>query len=170
VGREVSPYLRDLLIEREDGVGVVSCDRAEPTGKTGCLSQIAAMPHGFDALAQLADRDRREKQRDALGRRIPKETTNARVGASAPSRVADDVCVNEVHEASSPLVDLATLEVGVFASVGHRREHRRQRPPLGAQQRLLKDFPMLLFGAVIAPGGALLSSRTTASSTLRTMS
>jgi hypothetical protein len=169
VGREASPYLRDLLIEREDGVGVVSCDRAEPTGKTGCLSQIAAMAHCFDALAQLADRDRREKQRDALGRRIPKETTNARVGASAPSRVADDVCVNEVHEASSPLVDLATLEVGVFAGVGHRREHR-QRPPPGAQQGLLKDFPMLLFGAVIAPGGALLSSRTTASSTLRTMS
>jgi hypothetical protein len=83
------------------------------------------MARCFDALAQLADRDRREKQRDALGRRIPKETTNARVGAGAPSRVADDVCVNEVHGTSSPLVDLAALEVGVFAGVGHRREHRR---------------------------------------------
>ena len=31
-----------------------------------------------------------------------------------------------------------------------------QRAALWAQQRMLKDFPMLLFSAVVAPGGALL--------------
>ena len=115
------------------------------------------MAHCFNALAQLAERDRREEQRDALRRSIAKEPTNTGVGASAPSRVTDDVCVDEVHRPSSrPPVDLAALEVGVFAGVGHRREYLSQRAAPGAQQRLLEDVPMLLFGAVIAPGGALL--------------
>jgi len=114
------------------------------------------MAHGFNALAQLADRDRREEQWDALRRSVAKEPTNTGVGATAPSRVADDVCVDEVHRLSSrPPVDLAPLEVGVFAGVGHRREYFSQRAAPGPQQRLLEDFPMLLFGAVIAPGGAL---------------
>ena len=56
--------------------------------------------------------------------------------------------------ASRPPVDLAAFEVGVFAGVGHRREYLSQRAAPGAQQRLLEDFPMLLFGAVIAPSGA----------------
>jgi hypothetical protein len=107
--------------------------------------------------AQLSNCDCREEQRDALRRGIPKELTNTRVGASAPSCVADDVDVYEVHRPSlSPPVDLASLEVGVFASVGHRREYFGQRAAPGAQQRLLEDFPMLLFGAVIASSGALL--------------
>jgi hypothetical protein len=55
---------------------------------------------------------------------------------------------------SCPPVDLAALEVGVFASVGHCREYLGERAAPGAQQRLLEDFPMLLFGAVIASGGA----------------
>src|SRR6476620_7520138 len=55
-----------------------------------------------------------------------------------------------------PPVDLAALEIGVFTGVGHRREYLGQRAALGTQQGLLEDFPMLLFGAVIAPGGALL--------------
>ena len=44
------------------------------------------MAHGFDALAQLADRDRREEQGGALRRSIPKELTNIWVGASVLSR------------------------------------------------------------------------------------
>ena len=115
------------------------------------------MAHRFDALAQFADRDRREEQRNALRRSIPKELTHAGVGASALSGVADDVCVDEVHRPSSgPPVDLAALEVRVFAGVRHRREYRSQRAAPRTQQRLLEDFPMLLFGAVIAPSGALL--------------
>jgi hypothetical protein len=70
---------------------------------------------------------------------------------------ADDVGVDEVHRPSScSPVDLATREVGVLARVGHRREYVSQRAAPGATQRLLEDFPMLLFGAVIAAGGALL--------------
>jgi hypothetical protein len=152
-----SPYLRGLLIEREDRVGVISGDRAEPAGQASRLREVTTMAYRFNSLAQLADRDRREKQWDALGRSITKESTNTGVGASAPSRIADDVCVDEVHRPSSrPPVDLAALEVGVFAGVGHRREYLSQRAAPGAQQRLLENFAMLLFGAVIAPGGALL--------------
>src|SRR6476620_12107051 len=101
------PYLRDLLIEWKDRVRVITCDRAEPARKAGRLCDVATMAHGFNALPQLADCDRREEQRDALRRGIPKEPTNTRVGASALSRVADDVCVDEVHRPSSgPPVDL----------------------------------------------------------------
>ena len=151
------PYLRDLLIECEDRVSVITCDRAEPTREASRLREVAAMAHGFNALAQLADRDRRQEQRYALRRSIPKEPTNTGVGASALSRVADDVCIDEVHGPSSrPPVDLAALEVGVFAGVGHCREYLSQRAAPRAQQRLLENFPMLLLGAVIAPGGALL--------------
>src|SRR2546422_7459010 len=49
------------------------------------------MAHGFNALAQLADRDRREEQRDALRRSIAKEPTNTGVGASAPSLLTTSV-------------------------------------------------------------------------------
>ena len=61
-----SPYLRDLLVEWEDRVSVVTCDRAEPTRQASRLREVATMAHGFNALAQLADRDRREEQRDTL--------------------------------------------------------------------------------------------------------
>ena len=129
------------------------------------------MAHGFNALAQLADRDRRQVQRDPLGRSIAKEPTNAGVGARPLARVADDVSVDEVHRSSSrPWVDLAAREVSVFAGVGHRRKYFSQRAAPGAQQRLLEDLPMLLFGAVVAPAARFLSSRTRVSSTLRTMS
>ena len=39
---------------------------------------------------------------------------------------------------------------------GHRRDYLGQRAAPGARQRLLENFPMLLFGAVMVPGGALL--------------
>jgi hypothetical protein len=121
------------------------------------VREVATMADSFNALAQLADRDRREEQANTLRRSIAKEATNAGVGANSLSRVADDVRVDEVHRPSSrPPVGLAALEIGVFAGVGHRREHRSQRAAPGAQQRLLENFPMLLFGAVIAPSGALL--------------
>ena len=150
------PYLRDFLIEWEDRVSVVTCDRAEPTREPSRLREIAAMAHGFNALTQLADCNRRQEQRDTLRCSIAKEPTNTGVGARPLSRVADDVGVDEVHRTSSrPPVDLAALEVGVFAGIGHRREYLSQRAALGTQQRLLEDLPMLLFGAVIAPGGAL---------------
>ena len=55
------------------------------------------MPDCFDALAQVADRDRRKEQRDALRRCITKKLTNAGVGAGAFSHVADGVGVDEVH-------------------------------------------------------------------------
>jgi hypothetical protein len=71
---------------------------------------------------------------------------------------------------SRPPVGLPALEVGVFADVGHRREHFGERAAPGVQQRLLEDFPMFLLGAVIRRAARLLSSRTTASSTFRTMS
>src|SRR5262245_4612009 len=113
------------------------------------------MAYCFDALAQLANRDRREEQRNALRCSVSKEPTNARVGANALSRVADDVRVDEVHGLSScPPVDLAALEVKVFTGVGHRREYVGERAAPRAQQRLLQDFPMLLFSAVVARGGA----------------
>jgi len=141
----------------EDRVCVISCDRAEPTRQASRLRDVATMAHCFNALAQLADRDRREEQGDAVRRSIPEELTNTGVGASALSRVADDVGVDEVHRPSSrPPVDLVALEVGVFAGVGHRREYLSERAAPGAQQRLLENVPMLLFGAVIAAGGALL--------------
>jgi hypothetical protein len=56
---------------------------------------------------------------------------------------------------SSPPVDLAALEVRVSAGVGHGSEYLGERAASGAQQRLLEDLPMLLFGAVIAPSRAL---------------
>lgn len=153
---QLPPYLRDLLIEWENRVCVIACDRAEPTGKASCLREVAPMAYCFNALAQLADRDGREEQRDALRRSLPKEPTDTGVGASALSHVAYDVRVDEVHRPSSrPPVDLAALEVGVFTGVRHRRKYLSQRAAPGAQQRLLEDFPMLLFGAVIARGGAL---------------
>jgi len=115
------------------------------------------MAHHFYALAQLADGDRREKEGNALRRSIPKELTHTGIGASVFSSIADDVSVDEVHGSrSSPPVDLVALEVGVVAGVGYRGEYLRQRAALGVQQRSLEDFPMLLLGAVIAPGGALL--------------
>ena len=124
---QLAPYVRDLLIEWQDRVSVITGDRAEPTRKASRLREVATMAHCFNALPQLADRDRREEQRDALRRSISKEPTNTGVGASALSRVADDVCVDEVHRLSSrPPVDLAALEVGVFAGVGHRREYLSQ--------------------------------------------
>ena len=83
------PYLRDLLIEWQDHVSVITCDRAEPTRKASRLPEVATMAHGFNALAQLADRDRRKEQWDALRRSVAKEPTNTGVGATAPSRVAD---------------------------------------------------------------------------------
>jgi hypothetical protein len=55
------------------------------------LRQVAMMARRFNALTQLADRDRRKEQRDALCGRIPKESSNTRVRVSALSRVADDV-------------------------------------------------------------------------------
>jgi hypothetical protein len=85
------PDLRDLLIEWEDRVGVITCDRAEPTRKASRLREVATMAYCFDALAQFADRDCREEQRYALGRSIPEEPTNTGVGASPLSRVADNV-------------------------------------------------------------------------------
>jgi hypothetical protein len=154
---QLPPYLRDLLVEWQDRVSVITCARAEPTREASRLREVATMAHCLNALAQFADRGRREVQRDALRPSISKEPTNTGVGASTLSRVADDVGVDEVHRPSSrPPVDLAALEVGVFAGVGHRREYLSQRAAPGAQQRLLEDFPMLPFGAVIASGGALL--------------
>jgi len=147
--------MRDLLIEWEDRVCVIMCDGAEPSRKAAGLSEVAPMAHCFNALAQLADRNRREEQRDTLRRGISKEPTNTVVGASALSRVADNVGVDEVHRPSRPPVCLVALEVVIFAGVGHRRQYFRQRAAPGAQQRLREDFPMLLFGAVIAPSGAL---------------
>ena len=70
---QLSPYLRDLLIKWEDGVCVITCDRAEPTRKASRLREVAPVAHGFNALAQLADRDGREEQRDALRRSIAKD-------------------------------------------------------------------------------------------------
>jgi hypothetical protein len=118
------------------------------------------MAHGLNTLPQLADRDRREEQRSALCRSIPKEPRDTRVGANALSRIADDVGVDEVHgPPSRPAVGLPALEVGVFADVGHRGEHVGQRAAPGVQQRLLEDFPVFLLGAVIAAGGAFLELR-----------
>jgi hypothetical protein len=114
------------------------------------------MAYRFDPLAQLADSDRREEQWDALRRGVLEESPNPGIGAGALSGVANDVGVDEVHRLSRATVDLEALEVGIFADVRHRREYLGQRAAPGAQQRLLKDFPMLLFGAVIAAGGALL--------------
>jgi hypothetical protein len=71
-----SPYLRDLLVEWQDRVGVITCDRAEPTRQASRLREVAAMADGFNALAQLADGDGREEQRDVLRRGIAKEATN----------------------------------------------------------------------------------------------
>ncbi len=73
---QLPPYLRDLLIEWEDRVCVFTCDRAEPTRKASRLREVAPMAHCFNALAQFADRDGREEQRDALRRSIAKEPTN----------------------------------------------------------------------------------------------
>ena len=53
---EPAPYLRDLLIEREDRVRVITSDRAEPTSKASRLCEVAAMADCLNALAQLADR------------------------------------------------------------------------------------------------------------------
>src|SRR5262245_42352182 len=153
---QLPPYLGDLLIEGEDGVSVIAGDRAEPTSKASRLREVTTMAHCFYALAQLADSDRREEQRDALRRGILEESPNTGIGAAALSRVADDVGVDQVHRPSRPPVGLAALEVGIFPDVGHCREYLGQRAALGPQQRLFEDFPMLLFGAVIAPGGALL--------------
>ena len=72
------------------------------------------------------------------------------------SRVADDVCVDEVHRLSRPPVGLAPLEVAIFSVVGHRGQHLGKGASPRPQQRVLEDLPMLLFGTVIAPGGALL--------------
>jgi hypothetical protein len=54
------------------------------------------------------------------------------------------------------VVDLAALEIRVVAGVGHRREDLSQGATPRAQQRMLEDVPVFLFGAVIPPGGALL--------------
>ena len=98
VARAAVPIcVRDLLVEWEDRVGVITRDRAEPTRQASRLRDVATMADGFNALAQLADRDRREEQRDALRRSIPKEPTNTGVGANSLSRVADDVGVDQVH-------------------------------------------------------------------------
>jgi hypothetical protein len=71
------PYLRDLRIEGEDRVSVLPGDRAEPTRQASRPRDVATMAHSLNALTQLADRNRREEQRDALRRSIPKEPTNA---------------------------------------------------------------------------------------------
>lgn len=60
-----SPYLRDLLVEWQDRVCVIRCDCSEPASKASRLCEVAAMAHRFDALAQFADRDGREEQRNA---------------------------------------------------------------------------------------------------------
>ena len=83
---QFSPYLCDLVITWEDRVCVITCDRAEPARKASRLREVAPVAHGFNALAQLADRDGRQEQRDALRRSIAKEVTNTRVGASAFAR------------------------------------------------------------------------------------
>ena len=90
-----APDLRDLFIERQDRVRVIACDRAEPTSKASRLREVASMANCFNALAQLADRDRREEEGNALRRSIPKELTNTGVGASVFSRVADDVSAGQ---------------------------------------------------------------------------
>src|SRR4030095_6136641 len=61
---QLPPDLRDLFIEWQDRVSVITGDGAEPTRKASRLREVATMTHGFDALAQLADRDRREEQRN----------------------------------------------------------------------------------------------------------
>jgi hypothetical protein len=79
------PYLRDLLIEWKDGIRIITRDRPEPATKTSRLCEVAAMSHGFDALAQLANRDGREVQCYVLRRSLAKELTNTGVGARALS-------------------------------------------------------------------------------------
>ncbi len=71
----------------------------------------------FNALAQLADRNRREEQRDALLRSIPKEPTNTRVGVSALSRLLMTSVSTRYIRPSRPPVGLAALEVTIFAGV-----------------------------------------------------
>ena len=68
-----APDLRDLFIERQDRVRVIACDCAEPTTKASRLREVASMVNCFNALAQLADRNRREEEGNALRRSIPKE-------------------------------------------------------------------------------------------------
>jgi hypothetical protein len=44
---QLPPYLRDRLIEGEDGVSVITCDRAEPMSQASRRRDVTPMAHRF---------------------------------------------------------------------------------------------------------------------------
>src|SRR5208283_5339706 len=54
---------------------------------------------------------------------------------------------------SAAAFELLTTEVAVLANIRDRREHVGQVPPARSVQGGLQNFPVLLLGAAVAPGG-----------------
>jgi hypothetical protein len=122
------------------------------------------MAHGFNALAQFADRDRREEQRNALRRRIPEEPTKtvrsirlagvARVNRSAgmplvPGPGCDGILYNQMNQvyavAEQANINIYTVDVS--------DDRRIMGTMLDERLMFLKDVAEYTGGLVVGGNG-----------------